>query len=194
MLVAFVLLEDSPQEDDLLAEADSVACWALAEDELVAKLSVRDAEAADWVAKLSLAAAAADEVVPNVSDLDALAARLALDDLFAEALSVPLAAAAPEPELDVLLVPLPASAPSLAVVVLLVVPVPAALLGVLEEVLVLVVVPPLEPVPFAPAAAKFAVLFEVEALLLLAEKFADAPRVAAAELDLLAFNEAFAAD
>jgi len=142
-------------------------------------LSVRDAEAVLLVAKLS--------------DWDAVAARLAVEDLLAAAVSEPLAVVAFAPDLDVLLVPLAAIAPSFAVVVLFVVPLPAALLGVLEAVLVLDVPPTLEPVPFGPAAAKFPVLFEVDALLLLLAKFAVVPRVAVEVFEALAFREPAAA-
>jgi len=144
-----------------------------------ARLSVRDAEDVLLVAKLS--------------DCDAFAARLALEDLSAAALSVLPVVTAPDPELELLLVALPAIAPPAAVVVLLVPPLPAALLGVLEEVLVKFVVPPLEAVPFLPAAAKFAVPFEVEAWLLLAAELSDAVRVADEVFEALAFRAPLAA-
>jgi len=41
-LLALELLEDSPNDEDLFAEADSASCEALAEEALVAKLSLAD--------------------------------------------------------------------------------------------------------------------------------------------------------
>lgn len=193
MLVAFELLEDSPQEEDLFAEADSADCWPQDDDLLVAKLS--DTAPADcWLAaRLSVRDAEDVLLVAKLSDWDAFAARLAVDDLLASALSVALSVVAFAPDLDVLLVPLAAIAPSFAVVVLFVVPLPAALLGVLEAVLVLDVPPTLEPVPFGPAAAKFPVLFEVEAWLLLLAKLFVAPRLADEVFEALAFRAPLAA-
>ena len=144
-----------------------------------ARLSVRDAEDVLLVAKLS--------------DWDAFAARLAVEDLSAAALSEAVLDLALDPELELLLVALPAIAPPAAVVVLLVPPLPAALLGVLEEVLVKFVVPPLEAVPFLPAAAKLAVPFEVEAWVLLAARLFVVPRVADEVFEALAFRAPLAA-
>ena len=52
----FALDEDSPQEDDLSAANASCDWFALDDAELVAKLSLTDADEALLVAKLSLAA------------------------------------------------------------------------------------------------------------------------------------------
>lgn len=207
VLVAFELLEDSPQEEDLFAEADSADCWPKDDDLLVAKLSDTapadcwlvakssvNAEADCWpTARLSVKLAEDVLLVAKLSDWDAFAARLALEDLSAAALSVLPAVKELAPELDLLLVALPAIAPLAAVVVLLVPPLPAALLGVLEAVLVKFVVPPLEPVPLEPAAAKFAVPFEVDAWLLLAATLFVAPRVADEVFEALAFRAPLAA-
>ena len=112
-------------------------------------------------------AAAADEVVPKVSDLDALAARLALDDLFAEAFNVPLAAAASGAELDALLVPLPDNAPIDAVALLLAIPVRsvARCCWQREELLFRRIAAD-RAVPFGPAAARLPVRFEGDVSLL----------------------------
>jgi hypothetical protein len=207
VLVAFELLEDSPHEEDLFAEEVSAACWPQDDDLLVAKLSVT-APADCWpVAKLSvnvaddccpaarLSVRDAEDIllVAKLSDCDAFAARLALEDLLAAALSAALSVAVLPPELDLLLVALPAIAPPAAVVVLLVPPLPAAVLGGVEEVLVKFVVPPLEAVPFLPAAAKFAVSFDVEAWLLLAAKSFVAPRDAVDVFVAVAFRAPLAA-
>ena len=65
--LVFELLEDSPNDEDLLAEADSVSVLALLDDELVAKLSLAACEAVLLVAKLSLAACEADLSVAKLS-------------------------------------------------------------------------------------------------------------------------------
>ena len=62
-----------------------------------------------------------------------------------------------------------------------------------KTLLVLVVVPPLEAVPFVPAAAKFPVLFEVAALVLVLAKFAVPARVADELFEALAFRAPLAA-
>jgi len=132
---------------------------------LVAKLSVRDFDAAWLAAKLSLAACEAVALVAKLSVVAVFADRFWFEDRFALAFN----AAAPLEELvpvcDAFLVALPATAPSDALVVFDELPLPAELAGVLEELLLKEEVPVLVAVPFAPAAAKFRVPFEADVLL-----------------------------
>ena len=120
-----------------------------------------------------------------------------MEFLFAVAASVSLAVRFFEDVFEVLLVALAATAgpdtfwPAPPVVV----PVPDEVAPPPVALLVKVLFgPALVAVPFAPAAAKPRVEFEVLVLLLAAVTLAVFPNVAAAELDLVAFREAFVAN
>jgi len=146
---------------------------------LVAKLSDADFDAVRSVAKLS--------------DLAAVAARLLFEDLSAAALSVPAAVVFVALLLEPLAVELLEDAPLVAL--RLSAPL-ATLVDVapppVEELLV-AELPTLLAVPFFLAVALAVVLLEVPVWLVALAKFADAPRVAEALFELLAFKDAFAA-
>jgi hypothetical protein len=142
-LFVFELLEDSPHEEDLLADADAANCEALEDAELVAKLSVRDLEASLLVAKLSVVAV--------------FAARLWLEEAVRLAFNVAALLLEPVSVDEAFFVSLADNAPMDAVALLFARPVVFEVLPPLEELLLLVELPTELAVPFAPAAARLAV-------------------------------------
>jgi hypothetical protein len=141
-------------------------------------------------------------VCAKLSDAAALAVRLALEDLFAVAFKE----LAPLPELvavsDLLVVPLDADPPLAALRVLLAVPTLDEVAPPLVPLLLNVELPVFEAVelvgmgirPGGGVVTVFAVEFELEVALEAFARLVDAPNVAAAELDLLALREPFAAN
>lgn len=160
-----VLLEDSANCDDLLAEAASICCEALEDAELVPKLSV----------------------------VAVFAAKFWFEERFRLAFNV--AALEPElvSEAEPLWVPLADNAPSEAVLLLVWPPVVFEVLPPPDAVLLLVELPDDPAVPFAPAAARLPVELKLPVALFAWLLLAVAPNVAAAVLALLAVRDALCA-
>jgi hypothetical protein len=163
MLLLLALLEAAENCADLSAEADAASSPDLEEDAVVAKLSVLAALASKLLFE----------------------ARSALPDNDAELELVFVAV------LELLPVALPEIAPSDAVALSVAEPTVPEVLPPLAEVLLDVGLPFESAVPFAPAAARFAVKPLADVLLLPFALSAAAVIVPEADFDLLAVNEAF---